>query len=634
MLKNRQKLLFYFFLIILVLARIAKIINYKELIRFDETQNLFISSTMADGITFNPLYFLDYVSWGGIGHFIYSLVAVPFLLAFGKSYFSLRLASLIFIVLTCALTYKFCNKYFGLRTAVISSLLFLLSPDSITVSSIDGTFRHFHINLFFILSLYFFSRIIETKKTSNFILFSLVSGLGVLFYPGFLAFLPAYGLFLLFDLDIRKPSSIYKYIITGVGVIVIANLLTFLNVPGYNRIFMPGDSPKAMYLSGNILSLVKRFMVYFFWTMPNETFVGVPTHIALSFHQGLKSVLDNLTTLSKAILEIKRLIFITSFISLCWFYKSYLKKFFVNALTPFLRKSYHITTSDYITGFLLTNIIIYITLFSFNQLGSSYYLLPLLLNVVLIIAIFLDRLWQKSKYLSLSLLLLILSPCAVSQLKELKVVSLRGFYKHYLCFYSPAEMTHRLYIRPDFVYKFLCDNCNINMCYLIGCTRLNNPSDDMNLLQKHFEYLSGGNSDKLRYLYEGYITEYMRTSDFKVAISIIERINEKYRNFCYIGAGNSLFSYYEVAQDLINWEIILNKLKETSYFIGEEYKKYFFWGAGEGLARAFAVPYTNFADNNSRSSKILCSYLKSIKDKENRDAFLNGFFNRDAWARF
>ena len=130
--KNKQGFLFYFFLLLLLLTRIIQIINTPWILEGAEKLILFISSSMADGNLFSRLLFQEGSPRCGGGHLIYSSIAVPFLWVFGKSSFSIRLASIVFLTLTYSLIYKFCNRFFGLKTAVFSSLLFIITHELLT----------------------------------------------------------------------------------------------------------------------------------------------------------------------------------------------------------------------------------------------------------------------------------------------------------------------------------------------------------------------------------------------------------------------------------------------------------------------------------------------------------------------
>ncbi|MCX5701438.1 MAG: glycosyltransferase family 39 protein [Candidatus Omnitrophica bacterium] len=630
--KNKQSFLFYLFFFILLLSRIIQIVNTPWIIHGAEKEILFISSSMADGNLFSRLFFQENNPHCGGGRFIYSSIAVPFIWVFGKSAFSVRLASIIFLILIYSLTYKFCYKYFGLKAAIFSSLLFIVAPEFTTTNSIIAEGRYFHLNLFFVLSLYFFSKIKETKKTLDYLLFGLACGLGIYFYPAFLVTFFVFGLFLLLDIDLNEPSFIYKYFMVIICIIIAGSFLTF-NYPWYDNFYrIITIAPKNIHPSGSILLILPRFVINFFWHMPNILLLSSSSGVINSFSKLSRLFFSNLTNLSSGYLEAIRFIFITSFVSLVWLSRKYLKR------------NHNIPTGNYIIIiFLLTHVFVYILLFSFNESGSSNrdYYLPLLLNIIFIMAIFLDKLWQRNKYLSLSLLFFILLPGANYQFHNFKIVSPKEFYKrynrHYMYFYYEEVLISELIIhKPIPVEKLMCDKLGINVCRTIATK--NSYIKDFNLMQSDFKYLSNGNIDKSRYLYQSYLKEYFlkTNADTKEAILVIEWIDKEYRNFCYIGLGEGLFTFANSDGnfDLKRYGKIV---EETSLLIKEDYKEYFFQGLGEGLARRFAAPssYSPYiAEGRLYDDKILDSYVNLIYNKEYRQAFLAGFFNKEIWANF
>lgn len=630
---NRQKLIFYSLLIILIVTRIIHVINSTYILDGIERQNLSVSSNIASGIAPSLWIFQENVPHAGGGHLIYNLIAVPFIWFFGSSFFSLRLASVLLVSLTYILIYKFCNKYFGLKTAIFSSLLFIIAPESITTYSITGDGRHFHLNLFFILSLYLFSKIKETEKTFYYLLFGLVCGLGAYFYPAFLITIFVFGLFLLWDIDLSKPSLFYKYLIAIIWIIIAGNFLCFGSL-WYNTFygFIIGHAPKNIIPSGNIFSISKRFGINFFWNVPN--IFGVFSYL---FHRTPKSHFSTLNTLSDISLEIFRLLFLTSFLSLIWLIRTHIKVFIYNNPFAFLRKKYKIPVSKYICIFILTYIFVYIMLFSFNEkdLDAERYYRPLILSIILTIAIFLDELWKRNKFLSIFLLLLILLRGAIFQFSNIQAVSTKNFYKHYIWY--DGEDTCELRInKPISVIRLMCDKLHINVCRAAGTDF--GGIKNIDLLQKNFQYLSGGDLKKLRYLYQGYINATFVNSDgdIRKIISQIENIASEYRNFCYIGLGEAILTvridFFDPKFDL---EGDRKKIKEALLLIEDNYKKYFFQGLGEGLARRFAIPYSPYiTESKLYDDKILNNYLNLIEQEEYKSAFLVGFSNKSIWNKF
>ncbi len=641
--RNRAKFLFYFLLVILVASRVIKIINTPYFIDTAAKYNLFISTHIANGIFPSPFLFQINTPYAGGGHFLYSITAVPFILLFGKSYFSLRLASIIFLILTYLLLYKFCNKYFDSKIAIFASFLFVITPGMLTAHSGAGEGRHFHLNLFFILSLYLFSKIKEKKRILNYLLFGITCGLGVYFYPAFLVTFFVFGLFLLLDIDIKSPSFIYKYAIVIICVIIAGNFLEF-GSPWYRNFYNVATLPrKNIIISGNIFSIPARFILLFFKITPN-VFAFSKGHFSELFTQPLRSYFYNLTTLSRISLEMLRLVFITSCVSLCWINKGNLKKIICNAFS--LTRKHAIPIRKYITIFLLVHLFIYIFIFCFNEreMHNYKYYLPLFLNIILLIVIFLSEAWKKNRYISIFLLIFALSPGIIYQYHNFTTASMKDFYKHYIYFYEEKDTIELLVKKPISVHKLMCDKLNINVCHTAGAYYADTKNVDS--IQKDFEYLSSDNINKLRYLYQGYINgDFLKLNgDIKEVLSIIEKIDKKYWKFCYVGLGEGLVkliynprsnSDKYTHEEEFDFQRDKKMIKKISSFVRDDYKRYFFQGVGEGLAKEFAKPYSPYiTDDGFYDVKIVDSYLKMIDEKEYRKVFLAGFHNKDIWTKF
>lgn|GEM_PF-6893351 len=73
-----------------------------------------------------PLFEYSYLTYSG-GMLVVGILAVPFFLVFGPTYFALKLVPLAFSTATLALLYLFCRDFFNRRTAVIVAFLYIFS---------------------------------------------------------------------------------------------------------------------------------------------------------------------------------------------------------------------------------------------------------------------------------------------------------------------------------------------------------------------------------------------------------------------------------------------------------------------------------------------------------------------------
>lgn len=641
--KDKGRFLFYFFLIFLVVSRVIKIINTHFIIDTAEKYNLFISSHLADGVAPLPSLFQTSAPYAGGGSLLFNIIAVPFIWLFGKSYFSLRLASIVILAITYFFIYKFCRKHFDSRVAVFASLLFIFTQELVTLFSVAGEGRHFHLNLFFILSLYLFAKIKENNKVIYYLLFGMAVGLAIYFYPAFLVTLLVFGLFLLLAaIDIRQPSLIYRYLII-VGCVIIAGMFLRHGSSWYSNLYIvmiAKEIVREHSIIDNIFLIIPKFIILFFKVMPN-IFAFSNDHFKELYNQPMKSYFTNLSVRG-IFLELFRLTFITSYVSLCWNNIRGLGKIIYNTIHCNRKKI--VSIREYITIFLLVHLFIYILIFSsiVKETNNSKYYLPLFINIILIIALFLREAWQKNKCLSSFLLISILSPGIIFQYNTFTTASMKEFHRHYIYFYDEKCTIEQMGGKPLSVHRLMCDKLNINVCHTLGVHYARRHIDEV---QEPFENISNGDIDKLRYLYQGYVRQRFVRSKGNVEkiLTLIKKIDKKYWESCYIGLGEGLvYLIYNPKMDggLVLREDVLNLkrdekvIEEASDFIKEDFRKYFFQGIGEGFAKQLAKPYPPYITNKSFFDEKINDYLETIDNRDYRTAFLIGFHNKDIWTKY
>jgi hypothetical protein len=631
--QHKEKLVFYSLLIILVITRIKEICGCMMVIQESEQRTLFTASHLINGDIFNPLIFLSGTVHGGAGNLIYSLISLPFIALFGKSYFSLRLASIPLLMLALFINYKFCKKYLSLGVAIFSSLLLIVSSRDLTFYSVAGYGRYFHLNIFFILCLYFLLEIKERKTVLSYLFFGLASGLGIYFYPAFLIYIFLFGIFLFWDINLISLKDLLKSFIIVI-LVFIAGRFLLKGVSTFRDISI-GTLGSPDYRS--LIPL--RFVGVFIWNLPNVFFFNKGIFAGFSFPE-LKTLVSGSISLPISNIEVIRLIFIYSFLFLLWSYKSYLLKMVFNAPFIISKKKHNIPAKEYIIIFILFSLTIYIAMLCTkkNLFGELYYYyLPALLNYILIIAIFLDEIWQKNKYFAIFLVGFILWPGLSFQYENLKKPFPRDFYKHYLYFYDEHAMQDLVIDRPLPVYREMCDKLNRNICYSIGWwyTDTDKP---ISLLKEYFEQFANGNINKLRYLYQGYTKFYIQKKlhgNALEASQLIKEIDKKYWSFCYIGLGEYLvFKFFDKQVFLLEED--KERIEDVINHTDDEYRKYLFIGIGEGIAKRLVAAYSPYITRDKfYDEKVLKDYLVIAgNNKEYKYAFLTGFFNMDIWGQY
>jgi len=156
------------------------------------------------------------------GTLITGILAVPFFILFGSSYFSLKLVALAFSLGSLIVCFILLNKHFGLKAASFASLLFIFPPTLYAQSSLVSLGNHCESIFFSLLTTLIFFEIFfqkqkipfEDKKISSFLIFllGLTSGFSFYFVYTFLYTFLTYSIFwFIFDkrLFIKKYFLIY-----------------------------------------------------------------------------------------------------------------------------------------------------------------------------------------------------------------------------------------------------------------------------------------------------------------------------------------------------------------------------------------------------------------------------------------
>lgn len=192
MTNKRKGIVILFSLVCLFLVfRLLVLFTYSN--RLYELEELY-RGTVAREIIHGPLIplweYLDFkVEYFPGGTLVVGILAAPFFLLFGETYFSLKLVGLLFALGTFILWYLFLDKFFSRRAAVITALMFIFCAPFYTMSSLVAWGAHPEASFFTILSIYLFYNIffVQGKKKAMLCLaLGLVSGFGVWFVQTYL----------------------------------------------------------------------------------------------------------------------------------------------------------------------------------------------------------------------------------------------------------------------------------------------------------------------------------------------------------------------------------------------------------------------------------------------------------------
>ena len=185
MIKNK-----YFILAVLCLAfilvRLPIILTSMDKI-FDVNE-LYVGTIAKELIEGPSLPLFDYqLTHIKGGTLLAGIFVVPFFWLFGQSYFVLKLAALLVSLMILAVTYLFLWRFFSKRIAVIAGTLMTISAPLYTLFSLTLYGREHESILFTMITLLFFYRILFQEASAHdtshkglyFALFGLISGLGM-----------------------------------------------------------------------------------------------------------------------------------------------------------------------------------------------------------------------------------------------------------------------------------------------------------------------------------------------------------------------------------------------------------------------------------------------------------------------
>jgi hypothetical protein len=246
----------YRVLIILVMfflmVRLPILITSIDRIHFDE--ELYRGNIAKELISGPILPFFDYQrsEYEG-GSLIMGILAVPFFILFGQTVFSLKLVALLFSVLTFIVWYVFLNKFFNRGVAILTGLLWILSPPIYTKWGLCSLGAYYELNFFIILAIYIFYQIffIQDKKWL-FALLGVVSGFAIFFSYMFLTILAVILLFwFIFD---KKFIFTKNFFLFAIFLLLGFSPWIYFNLTHHFEGFIVADKPMFYWFTQNSLS--------------------------------------------------------------------------------------------------------------------------------------------------------------------------------------------------------------------------------------------------------------------------------------------------------------------------------------------------------------------------------------------
>ena len=619
---DKEKFLFYLLLCILITNRL---IATCQLDAVPEDQVFFNAVSISRGIPPLPSFFQQNRFVAGAGLFIFSIVSVPFVWLCGESYFSLKVTNFFIHIIMYILLWKFCLRYFTLCIALFAVLLFNFIPGFLTQYAVLSIGRYFELNIFFITSLFLLCKSVESKKMVYYLFLGIVCGSGVYFYPGFL--FTASVIFLFLWATVKHKWTMFGF----------AHVWFIMCIMTAMEYLESGISWHHWHAMINQLFCDTRLFVFVKEMTLFESFLHIGTRLGV--------IIVNLPTMftpeaefgyigTRSFTGISRIIFSIpfyfSFTALMWINRRYLQRAIVSICS--LRKKYTPTPHECAVSFLILHFILYLIFFSMSdqQVPPWKYHIIIIFNVILLIALCINKVWTVHKRWALSLFICALFPGIIFHGFLYIKGTMDNFYKQYICFYQDEQVYDITCCISDVsIKKEMCELFPPFFSYTLGKTFLSEPPED---IEKHFDSLTHKNKAKLAKLYQGYMMHYYHESngDIRQSISIIEMMDTHHWESCYQGLGEGITTFEDLHHEppgywFCNLEAMKDSIEGKIVLIPENCKKYFYQGLGIGIAKQFAVPCSKYiTEYGFYDNDILNQHIASI-DKKYRKDFMKGF---------
>ncbi len=638
----KYRIVFYFLLFLLILSRLMLLFNIKSIIDTWEIPNLFIAATVIKYHMFSPAFFHVASPYAGGGDYVYSILSVPFVWLFGRNYFSIRILAIVLNSIELLLIYYIFIKYFNFYSAIVVSLLFIFPSEFISHYAAVGMGRHFHLNLFFLLSLLSFIRFKEKKSFKWAAFFGLSIGSGIYFYPAFVVTLPVFLIFFLAEFEWKKLSDYGKLIsaLCIITVVAIAYKEVLFKLGIHRLLLTPIEllsSQKNIMHFDSLLVMFKRYILFLSFLLPDflsfnflrstnvlEIFDTLKEINILSAFQNLINLTHNsIYSLFKvALTDIYRLFLLVSLFFFTLYSFPKLKVLLINLIPFRKKKKYKIT--DVIISFLVLHFCIYTLLYNVNgtSINTYKYYLPLFVNIIMILAICICY----RKTLIVALTMLAIMPGLIFQHEIVNENQAR---------YS--KILEPVYYTDIAALEFTVNKNNtirkkISAFYPVVLHTMGYWQGDADSPPSRVKELAANvcqNEKGVRYLFEGWISQIAVNCrlDMNKIINNVNELNEKEKGYAYSGIGEALIRLCEGENTDVYTKMNLLKIKDM---ISARWKPCFYEGMGRGLIRLYASGAYGTRGPLVSDKRLFRFYLQRV-EKSYIDNFIQGFNTEDYW---
>ena len=603
---------------------------------YDE-EELYIGTIAKELIEGPILPLFDYQAYRIQGGTLVSgILAVPFFLLFGQSYFSLKLLALCFSSATLVLWYLFLCEFFNRRVAVLASILFILAPPFYTKLTLMSYGKHCESNLFTIMAIFIFYQIFFKEETTpafsnlsqrqkgrdklfHYALFGLVNGFAMYFdYIFFITLATCFLFWFIFDKRFVLRKSFLVFLIFFL--FGFSPQGYFKATHGFKDIRILGVEPNTN------LTLRELFFSHTPLESLNKLIALLTRYLPDSFcFENFKNIQGRLIS------NLYYLVFIVSFCALIWLNRKIILKL-ISGIIPSRRPN---APAGYISreAFILACPVIFFLLYSFSHYSVKliqdrffdFYgferLVVLFPFIFVTIALFLDKLWSwknKNRISAIISFLLVLFLILSGLSGHDSLITINNFGNHsiyegysYLALgnligklygkdisktiylankvskqYRPYVFQgigifwgRMFYKKPAGIDELMVRINQVDLEYryhvLVGLGMIFGWEfrDDIPSIRHLVNKIE---EEYKPYLYDGVgeIIGFIFGDRIKDYVSRINKIDEKYRSDCYRGLGEAIGKRF--GQDMAKCVWLIDKVKP-------EYRPYAFEGLGRNL---------------------------------------------------
>ncbi len=622
--KNKRYIYLIIIIALFLFLRISFLLtNIDPIFAYEERTNGCIAKDIIDNKLKMPFY--DYQAYPHSGGTLVSgILTVPLFFLFGTSLFSLKLLPILFSLGTLFLWYKFLYEHFSQSTAIIFSILFILSPPFYTKASLIAWGNHCESGFFSILSIVIFFKIFlmdneeNLKKNGYLVLFGLLSGISMYFsYIYFVTLITLFILWFALNKSFFLKKNFILYLITSV--------LGFSPWIGYN-LYQLNSNGFALFSKPFIAKIEQRhsinyFLKKFYWIV----FRDIPFSFGFEIAK-----FKNVDIIS----YIYHFIFLFLFVVMSFFsFKSLFKELkdkknkgnMVQCVKELLPVTYIVS---FISIFTLSGL--YnpkIVEFEWFDVSKYRYYSPLYPFIFIAIVLGMRMVWKEysGSFAKVFLIFSFLFLITAGLYSNLKFIKFNQFGK---CFALKGYYYDELL--PRYIKNHSKNLQEIN--YLIGRIDRRYIPDYYELIGTDFGEIFKNNifevvkvidrtePENRKYLYSGIgracISLFKK--DFSKSIIFIEKIPEPYRGFCYQGLTYEAVMQFHRYSSLDKGSSSEWDISEALGLIGmvdDRYKPSCYFGLGRGIM-SFEFYYAEsrmylFSDLVMKSGKA----IKEVEDK-------------------